>query len=93
MPQMLLAEDHEMVQALAADSHHSSFGRSIHVRRPHGNRFHFHAVRREDGVELRHELGVAVARQVRRRVPLVGKEGEAEAAKAALNAATPSAYD
>nr|WP_222849141.1 hypothetical protein [Trebonia kvetii] len=63
LPQVLLAEDEHVVQALAAQRPYEPFREGVRPRRPDGRLDHPHAVAGEDVVECRGELAVPVADQ------------------------------
>src|SRR5262249_11168858 len=74
MAQVLLAEDHKVIQALGLDALYPAFGRSLEVGRYWPHRKHLNTVGFEDCVEIRDELRVVVAEEKARLDRLVGKE-------------------
>ena len=59
-PQMVLAEDQHVIQALAAKGAHEPLGERVRLRRPHRRPDHPRPVTREDIIECRRELAVPV---------------------------------
>ena len=66
MPQVALAKDNEMIQDLCASTSHPTLAVGIQIETARGNRPKLQAVRLQDRAELRGELGIPVANDVRR---------------------------
>ena len=56
MPQMGLAEDDKVVEALPPDTLHNTLGHSILIRRPHADQLDFDPPHLPDGIDSRTSL-------------------------------------
>lgn len=73
MPQMILAEHDEMIEALALDALHPAFREGVEVGSERPDLMHFQAVGGEDRIELLGELAVVVSDQNRRLLRQLGE--------------------